>query len=179
MILDKTYLGSTEIEKIYLGSNVVYELTPIVTNLYSWSDAGTPIPNEADAVELSTTNGWEDILGQTTTSSSSDFQNGSYAIKMTSTVDSNSYTQLNFSGLSIGQTYRFTFWGKAAIGNGQIRGGSGWVVNPPNTNISSSWTEYIFDVEANAVDVYFLFWAQRFSAIGDTLYLDNITMVEI
>jgi len=26
MILDKTYLGSTEIEKIYLGSNVVYEV---------------------------------------------------------------------------------------------------------------------------------------------------------
>ena len=29
MILDKTYLGSTEVEKIYLGSNIVYEVSGV------------------------------------------------------------------------------------------------------------------------------------------------------
>ena len=187
MILDKTYLGSTEIEKIYLGNDVVYELTPVVTNLYSWSDAGTPIPNESDAVVLSTTDGWEVIQGiEPIVSSNIEFQGGGssgiYSIELKSTLaGASDYGRLNFT-IENGASYRFTFWAKTDAngdGDSRLRTAGGWLVNPTEILFNTTWTEYTFDVVANDVAGYFDFWLTRNGALLNTLWIDNITMIKL
>ena len=182
MILDKTYLGSTEIEKVYLGNDVVYELTPSVSNLYSWSDAGTPSPNEANAIELSTTDGWDAFQNTTVAVSSSEFTNGLYSIQGEALGGGSDQFHLNLTTES-GADYRITFWAKTNVsgsGFGRIRNSSGWTPALPQQIFNTVWTEYSYDVQATGTSAYINFYATYpGGAIGDQTFVDNITIIKL
>ena len=185
MILDKTYLGSTEIEKVYLGNDVVYELTPSVSNLYSWSDAATPTPNEANTIFLDSLNGWSTDGSATISSTSSDVDpiGGTYSIAITQVnIGGNDGVYLNFTA-EIGETYRFTYWAKKSSGSdGVIRGSLGWsgALGGGGIAISEAGGVNSIDLTADATQTFIRVLANRATATGiHTTWMDNITMIKL
>ena len=158
-----------------------------VTNLYSWSDAASPIPNEIETVVLSTTNGWESVQGlDPIVPSDIEFQGGGasglYSIELkSSSAGGSDFAKVWFT-VETGKSYRFTFWAKTDAngdGDSRLRSSEGWVTNPTETTFTTTWTEYSFDVEATGTLGSFLFWTTRSGATLNTMWLDNITMIEI
>ena len=190
MILDKTYLGSTEIEKIYLGSNVVYELTPIVTNLYSWSDPATPTPNESATFEklypsgtdMTGLDGWIEFGGVEILSNSNlDYvSDGTHSVEIKSLTIGGSDNANLFFNVEIGKTYTLSFWAKRNLNDGILRGSSGWVTGPPETNFTSVGTIYTFNnLVANATQATVTLWSNRTDATTlNSLFIDNVTLIE-
>ena len=196
MILDKTYLGSTEIEKIYLGSNVVYELTPSVgLEFYEWSDFGTPstalVGVEAATIKEDYLNGggWRgrsaDVteicgVGQTDTTQA---PTSDYCLKITSTTSNALRHLYSPNTLVIGKTYRWSFWvlnnGTADAAKYKTNSGftddSGYV---PITN-NSNWIYYEFESIATATTMDMYFYSNRFGTIGGYIYVDNCSILQI
>lgn len=155
---------------------------PVGTELYFWDDAATPTPNEANTVNLSTSDGWEAYQNVALSVSSSEFINSLYSIEIDALVGASDISRLYFS-VEIGETYRLTFFAKTNVsgdGFGRIRGGGGWVSNPSQITFNTTWTEYTVDVEANATTSYFQFYATFVGGnISDKTYIDNITMIKL
>lgn len=148
-------------------------------DLYIWSDAATPTPNEANTVEISVTDGWSAHQAVAITSTSSEFTDGAYSIQIEALVGSSDIGRLYFT-CEIGATYRFTYSAKISAGAaGRMRQNSGWVTSPDNLYYTESWVEYTTDVEATATNPYFQFWATRTGNVGDKVYLDKITMIKL
>lgn len=155
------------------------EETVSIAGLYNWSDAATPSPNEANSINFSTTDGWEAYQAVSVIASPTEFQDGTTCVEVESLVGSSDLSRLYFT-VEIGSTYRLTYWAKNNVGgDGRIRQGGGWVTNPSDIIFSSTWTEYTVDVEASSTTAYFQFWATRLGALGNKVFIDNITMIKL
>ena len=182
MILGKSYLGSTEIKKIYLGSVVVYESTPITSNLYSWSDAAAPTPNEANTInyDVAQNLGWYDDSSMIISIETTDTFNGGYAIKAENINGSNDRILLFMDNLTIGSSYRFSFYiKKVGTSDSQTIFNNGFTTSP-TANFTTSWAEYTFDLEVASLPIRWAFYGGRAAGFaGDYILIDNISITEL
>ena len=188
MILGKSYLGGTEIEKIYLGADVVYEVDAGVTNYYSWVDAATPV-NDAPTIELSTTLGWENS-GSIYSVEGTDVytDGGSSAIKVGVDNGSNDRLLLWFDNLTIGSQYTIVFFVKKyGDSDAQITFSSN--ITPSLAVGFSSfpnevWNEYSHTFTVDALPIRIPFYAARVNGgtaplTNNYILIDSITLTEL
>jgi hypothetical protein len=184
MILGKTYLGNTEIQKAYLGSNVVYEVVA-GTEIATWDDAAA----NASATEInglhfvSITEGWRygiraaiaSVDSGTTTA-----QLGSYCVEVKATSTFAAYAAY-YLPVTSGKSYTFSFYGKRGAGTDQYwRTNSGVTIPSGDIDITTtSWEKYEYSFVANASVVNILFYVLGNGSIDDTLYIDNISLLEL
>jgi len=150
------------------------------TELYNWSDAARPTPNEDASINFSLTDGWDEHQNVTLAVSSIEFENGLYSVEITATGGASDIARLYFT-VESGASYRLTYWAKVSSGGiGRIRGGSGWVSNPDQEIFSEIWEEYTTDVVATGTTGAFQFYA-TFSggATGQKTFIDNVTMIKL
>lgn len=181
MILDKTYLGSTEIGKMYLGADVVYdssgnpELFP-QDNVLSNITEVDAIPNPPIKPNGSTT---VDVagVGKTDTTTA---QNGQWCMLVESTANYSSVDVL--MDLEGGQTYRIEFYVQRGTATQvQSRQWGGFDVSPIVTVSNTGWQLISEDVTVSGTGTQACY-ARIYATYGTpnlNIYVDNFSIKKL
>ncbi len=178
MILGKTYLGSTEIQKVYLGSDVVYEAGGGGTELYGDDNAASP--SDLDSIGA-TTGGYRwSASGSTIESTNLDAYDGTYSLLLTTTGTGASYAQYRVLATS-GKDYKITFRYKVDSYNTQrFRVIGGFTTSQTDALTSTTWQEFTTTVTSSTTgSVSFYFYSGFFGNIGDELWVDQMSIIEL
>lgn len=139
-------------------------------NLYTQSNAANPT-NEANS-----TTGWTGPAN--ITSSTTNPQNGTYAIRVASTSTGGRDARYTFPATS-GTVYNITIWARrgAQFNNPAFANWTGFSGFTTTTITSQNWTQYNFTVTAtNNNPVIVAYSAPQGASAGNEIYLDNITI---
>ena len=162
---------------------------PVTSSIgYHLNDAATPIPNEADAIVFSTVDGWgyfsDEGTQVTITSNSTEFQGGGAAglrsVEIKSTSPSGNAIVKLWTTIEDTKSYEFSFWAKSNVHNvTKMRGSSGFSGFPTETLITTTWTKYTYSVTATSTQGSIWFWAVSGDGDINSIFLDNITLIEV
>ena len=195
MILGKSYLGATEASKVYLGATQVYPTASVGVEFYNFGDFGTPttsLATETATVKSDypdAVNGAWRIqnagmvvcgVGQADTTST---PYGDYCVRFDATKTTSSYNQLFSSDdLIIGKTYKWTIHAKQGTGaDPRWTDFAGFTVSFDESFIlDGTWHEYTLTTVATATTMRVGIYANTaFGSIGDTVYIDNCSILQI
>jgi len=184
MILGKSYLGSTEIEKIYLGSNVVYEAGGGGVDVF-------PQDNAASLSDLASIGSW--VVGTPGTPTLSVGTSGSYDgtnhIISTSTSTSSQASQISVP-ITIGQSYNITLYAQLIATDPlkevkvSLLGGTFTQFEYvfPRVGVTGTWVELTYDFVAYSATGTLVVYPNFFwgtNTTGDQILIDKVTITEI
>ena len=184
MILGKSYLGGTEITKAYLGSDVVYEVVALGTEIITWDDAAA----NASGTEVNSIFFIDNVqgVGAGARSSSSvevaESYLGIYSIKIEATNTFAAYQEFFFP-TTIGKSYAISFYTKTGVGSDDCRWRTNTGFVTPSDVVlipeeSTTWTKYEWTGIANTTTAQLLLYALQSGSVGEYFLIDNISVIE-
>jgi len=196
MILGKSYLGTTEASKVYLGATQVYPTAPVGIEFYNFGDFGAPITSLATETATMKTdypdavNGAWRIqnasmvlsgVGQADTTTA---QLGNYCARFDALRTFSSANQL-FSpdNLIIGKTYKWTIWVKQGTSTDAPRWASAAGFTDTFSEdfiLDGAWHEYTkTTIATDTVMRIFIYCNDTSGVVGDSVYVDNCSILQI
>ena len=148
---------------------------PTGTEIYETGTAASIGVDEGNSI------GTWGITKATIESSSSDSHDGTYSLLITGVDDVDSDYGKYFFNATDGLTYKISFWSKAGVGTTQKVSIGGFTTTVNLEDISDTvWTyrEYTLVSSGTGSKNIFLY-ATRFGATGDTLYIDELSILEL
>ena len=179
MILGKSYLGGTEIEKIYLGANVAYEAGVAGTEIYLDDNAASI--SDINSTGATTGNFRWSTVKSSINSIDTDSYDGTYSLELKATSAATSYAQYRFE-VTNGVQYKVSFWYKVPVyGSQRFRALTGWVETGLTVSLTATvWTYFETTLTASETGVPSAFFYTGFpAAIDDTLFIDNMSILEL
>ncbi len=155
------------------------------TEIATWDDAAA----NSSATEINglhfvaTTEGWrasqranESSVGSGVTAPYS----GSYCVEIKATSDFSAYGRYYFPVTS-GNNYKLVFYAKRGVGTDQFwKTNSGALVASGSIYITTTtWEKYEYTFEANSSVFNIYMYVLGSGAVDDTLYIDNISLLEL
>lgn len=162
-------------------NNSIY-LTVLLLFFYSQTHAQEihTQSNAANATNESTSiNGWSSNAGSLTSSSSEQYI-GNYSLKIT-TTDTESWTRAIYNfDVEVGEEYIIKIHAKSDAPNRPgfwaFQGFSNF--NGQGQEVTNQWEEYTFNLTAEATTAAVLIYPGLPSNSGDTVYIDNVSIVK-
>ena len=146
----------------------------IAQNLYDDSNAASPT-NESNS-----TAGWTNTAQFF--SDNTDAQSGQFSLRAVSTNNNGRGVEYTFNAV-VGQDYDITIWARqgAQSGDPAFANWFGFQTFPVTPIVGTTWTQYSWTLTATStsptIRIFTSSYSQRFIA-GNTIFLDNITIVE-
>lgn len=190
---DVTVTGdSVSIANVDVGAETTFKITSIdeAANESTQSAAFAAQVEEYDQTnaasidtEVNDRTDWF-TTGVTITSSTDDVHHGTYALKLVAQDGTGDRAEYKPDHLDALTAYRMTVWAKQTIGTtGEIKSWNavtGFSVSPQQA-LTSSWAEYTitFSTGSDATAFIARFYAADGGSAGDTIYLDEISLVKV
>jgi len=155
---------------------------PIGTEIYPNNDA----PCHASITDTNTitedfTNSWYNYSTTTLVSNNIENQVGDFCLLATATITDTARCRRRFPVIA-GKTYNISVWAKGGLGSDQqIREVIGFDTGISITPVTDSWVKYDFNglVATATGNGEIRFYAHSSGAIGDEIYIDGFSILEL